>query len=71
MQRARWMPGLELSGCPVMAHWSGVEVRFEHCEIAYRVAAVLALLLHDHAQAAADRACFFRITGRGQAWACP
>jgi hypothetical protein len=32
---------------------------------------VLALLLHDHAQAKADRSCFGRVPGRGQPRAYP
>jgi hypothetical protein len=46
-------------------------VRFQRREVADRVAAVLALLPHDHAQAKADRACFLRVPGRGQSRAYP
>ena len=35
----------------------GAWVRFQRREVAYRVAAVLALLRHDHVQAAAEGVC--------------
>jgi hypothetical protein len=50
---------------------AGGWVCFQRRKVADRVAAVLALLLHDHAQAKADRACFLRVPGRGQPRAYP
>jgi hypothetical protein len=44
----------ELSGWRITMHCPGAWVRFQHRKVAYGVAAVLTLLLHDHAQAKAD-----------------
>ena len=63
--------GRELSRWRVTMCCPGAWVRFQRRKVAYRVAAVLALLLHDHAQAKADRACFLRVPGRGQPRAYP
>jgi hypothetical protein len=43
----------DLSGWRVMMCCPGAWVHFQRREVTYRVAAVLALLLHDHAQATA------------------
>jgi hypothetical protein len=63
--------GRELSRWRVTMCCPGAWVRFQRRKVAYRVAAVLALLLHDDAQAKADRACFLRVPGRGQPRAHP
>src|ERR1700761_3267005 len=57
----------ELSGWRVTMCCPGARVRFQRREVAYRVTAVLALLLHDHAQAAAEGVRLFGVAGCGQA----
>src|SRR6185437_3258164 len=70
-ERPRLAIDRELSGWRVTMRCPGAWVRFQRRKVADSVAAVLTLLLHDHAQAKADRACFLRVLGRGQAWAYP
>src|SRR6185437_13810932 len=70
-ERPRLAIDRELSGWRVTMRCPGAWVRFQRRKVADSVAAVLTLLLHDHAQAKADRACFLRVLGRGRAWAYP
>ena len=62
--------GRELSRWRITICCPGAWVRFQRRKVADRVAAVLALLLHDHAQTKTDRACFLRVPGRRQPRAC-